>query len=114
MPFIHTMTNTTVSKEKEELLRRQLGKAIEILPGKSERWLMLALSDGCRMAFHADADSAMAMVEVSLYGQASDDAKGALTAALTDILHDVLDIHPSYVYVKYTETNDWGYNGENF
>ncbi len=114
MPFIHTLTNTSVSKEKEALLRERLGKAIELLPGKSERWLMLALSDGCRMAFHADADTAIAMVDVSLYGEAPKTAKNALTAAITDILQDVLGIQPSYVYVKYTETQDWGYNGENF
>jgi len=43
MPFIDTKTNVTITKEKEKELKERLGKAISIIPGKSESWLMLAI-----------------------------------------------------------------------
>ncbi len=114
MPFIHTITNKTVNTQAEEELRRQLGRAIELFPGKSEQWLMLALSDGRRMAFRGRSDAACAMVEVSLFGKATAQAKEDFTAAVCAILHEVLAVDGERVYVKYAECDDWGFNGANF
>ena len=36
MPFINTTTNKKVTKEQEALLVTKLGKAIEVIPGKTE------------------------------------------------------------------------------
>ena len=41
MPFININTNVSVSKEQEVAVKTRLGKAIELIPGKSESWLMV-------------------------------------------------------------------------
>ena len=41
MPYIKTTTNVSVPADKEQIIKQKLGKAIEIIPGKSERWLMI-------------------------------------------------------------------------
>ena len=68
MPFIHVKTNVAVPEDKERAMKTKLGKAIEILPGKSEQWLMLDFSDRQRMYFQGDNSQPIAMVEVKIYG----------------------------------------------
>ncbi len=114
MPFIHTITAKKVSKESEDALRRKFGEAIALIPGKSERWLMLALSDESRMAFRGVCDENAVMAEVSLFGQADEGSLDRLTKKLTSILCEELSVPSDHVYVKYTMTEHWGYDGENF
>ena len=113
MPFIQTKTNVSVSKEQEISLKAAFGKAIELIPGKSERWLMLSFSDNERMWFVGD-DAPLAYLSVKLFGAASDGAYDALTAKLTEIVSAELDIPSSRIYVKYEEIDHWGWNGSNF
>ena len=101
MPFINVKTNTAVSDTAEQAMKRQLGQAIEALPGKSEAWLMVNFEPETRLWF-AGSDDAAAMVEVSAYGSVADDAAGALGIA------------ENRIYVKYAETPLWGWNGANF
>ena len=46
MPFINSKISITISKEQETKLKTELGKAIELIPGKSENWLMTGFEDG--------------------------------------------------------------------
>ena len=113
MPYIKTTTNAGVTAEQEQTIKARLGKAIEIIPGKSERWLMLSINPDVKMYFHGDNDK-MAFVEVSIFGRASQQNYQALTAEITKILGEELGIAPDYVYVKYEESSYWGWNGSNF
>ena len=54
MPFIDTKTTVKIDKETELRLKAEFAKAIELIPGKSERWLMLSFSDNERMWFVGD------------------------------------------------------------
>ncbi len=113
MPFINTRTTTEISKEQEILLKDKMGKAIEFI-GKSESWLMLNFEDNCRLYFKGDNSKNLAIVEVALLGKASDSQYAALTKELTNELSEILGIEPSGIYIKYEETDHWGYNGFNF
>ncbi len=114
MPFISTKTNVSVPKEKEVMLKKRLGQAISILPGKSENWLMVAIEGDVPMYFKGDDSEPVAMIEVKVYGDASSDAYGKMTAELSTIYGDVLGIAPDHIYVSYFSTGDWGWNGGNF
>lgn len=113
MPLITTATNAAITKEKEEVLKAKLGKAISAL-GKSEGWLMLEFRDNCRLWFKGKNDEKLAMVEISLFGSAGRSAYDKMTAEVTDIISQELGIAPSNVYVKYEEVDNWGWNGSNF
>ena len=41
MPFINVKANIPISDSAEQPWKRQLGQAIEALPGKTEAWLMV-------------------------------------------------------------------------
>ena len=114
MPFISVKTNTEISKEKEVNLKVKLGKAIGILPGKSESYLMLEFEDNRRLYFKGKNDQPIAYVEVKCFGKGSGVNYNKLTAEITNILSSELDIQPGNSYIKYEETEYWGYNGANF
>lgn len=113
MPFINIKTNAQCTKGRELKLKTALGEAISTLPGKSEDWLMLAVEPQTIMYFKGTNDLC-AIAQVSIYGEQSKDAKNALTAKLTKIINDELKVDVGRIYVSYTETPDWGFNGENF
>ncbi len=113
MPFIELKTTEAISKEKETELKTAFGKAITLIPGKSEQWLMLNLCDNQKMWFKGS-DEPAAMLEVKIYGAASPKNYNDLTARLTKIVSDTLNIQSSRVYVKYDEVKYWGLDGGNF
>lgn len=114
MPFIHTKVNCSIPRETEKQLATAYGQAISLLPGKTESWLMLQFEENCRLWFRGCPDQPTAMVQVQLYGKADAAACDALTGRICALLEEHLQIAPENVYVKYEETNLWGWNGANF
>ena len=113
MPYIATSTNVSVSSRKKESIKERMGKAIEIIPGKTEGWLMLSFRDNVSMFFKGE-DDPCAICQVKLFGSASEENYAALTEELTDIISDELDIDPDRIYITYEEIGVWGWNGGNF
>lgn len=112
MPFININTNVLVSKEQEVAVKSRLGKAIELIPGKSENWLMVGFEPERPLYFRGSDSERIAFVEVSVYGRISRPAADQLTSAITAILEQELAIGQSYI--KYEEAEIWGWNGSNF
>lgn len=113
MPFIHVKTNCSVSDSNAETIKSKLGLAITAIPGKSEGWLMAEI-EGDRKLYFKGTDAPAAMVEVSLYGNASSNALTVLTSHITGILIEELKISSDRIYVSYMCTDNWGWNGSNF
>ena len=103
-----------MSESKREELVKLLGKAIELIPGKSEEWLMINVSDSQRMAFRGNTADGCAILEVKIFGKTTDAAYDAMTKELCKIASAVTGISPSSIYVKYEECFRWGWNGMNF
>ena len=114
MPFIDSKVSVKTTPEQRTELKERLGKAIEVIPGKSESWLMMDLADEQNMYFKGDGGKPTAFVAVSVYGGPDSAAFDRMTAEITKIYGDVLGIAPDRIYVKYSATPDWGWNGSNF
>ena len=112
MPLITAKASTAIGKEKEIAIKTKLGKAIELI-NKSESWLMIDFQENCHLWFKGE-ETPSAMIEVDLFGKATESGYDALTKAITDIVSDELGISPQRIYVKYNEINHWGYSGFNF
>ena len=113
MPFIRVNTNTHIEKSQEQLMTMELGVSIECISGKTEQWLMIEYNGDKGMAF-AGWDAPCAMVEVDLLGEADPEEKNNLTANICSIVDVVLSIPKDRVYVRYLETDSWGFDGQNF
>mgnify|MGYP003306448994 CR=1 FL=1 len=96
-----------------EALKTKLGKAITNL-GKSEAWLMLEFEGDKNMWFKGRNDRPVALAEISLFGRASGSQYDKMTEKVTGILSQELGISADCIYVKYEETENWGWNGGNF
>lgn len=114
MPYINVKTNIEVSKEKEEAVKMRLGKAIELIPGKSEEWLMVAIEGKTSLYFKGVTDKPIAFIEVKIFGSSTEDAYQQVTAQITRILNEELAISPDRIFIAYTEIEHWGWNGNNF
>ena len=114
MPFIDTMLNIRLPEDREVAIKKRLGEAISLFPGKSEYWLMMRFTDNCRMWFRGYNTFPVAMVEIKLFGTAEAALCDRMTETVTKILGEELGIVSERVYVKYEFVETWGWNGENF
>lgn len=114
MPFIDSKVSVKVTEEQEKELKERLGQAISLIPGKSENWLMAGFEDEYHLYFRGEKDEPMAFIEVRLFGSPDKAAFSKMTAEVTKIFGDVLGITPDHMYIKYSATMDWGWNGGNF
>lgn len=113
MPFINVKTNAAVSADKEIAIKSALGEAITAIPGKSESWLMVGIESEHILYFKGE-NAPAAMVEVSIFGHANASAYERLTGIICTTLNEQLSIEQSRIYVKYSEIDNWGWNGSNF
>lgn len=114
MPCIQVKTNTSISAAGEIAVKTALGNAIEMIPGKNEQWLMLVLEGNASIYFRGDNSKPSAWVQVSCYGKSDPADYSRLSGEICAILEKELGIAPSQTYIKYDETQSWGWNGTNF
>lgn len=113
MPYINTIASVGINGRKQQAIKNRMGEAIELIPGKSEDWLMLSFRDNVDMFFKGDDEEPCAMCQVKLFGSAQEEDYAKLTEALTDILYEELGIPTERIYVTYEEIEVWGWNGGN-
>lgn len=112
MPFIDCKLNVDITKQQEIQLKEEFGRAISLIPGKSESWLMVNIQPKCALYFRGSNDKPIAMISLTVYGTPNPSAYDALTARFHNILQNVVNIEE--MYVSYSETSNFGYNGNNF
>ena len=114
MPFIDSKVSVKITEEQEKELKTRLGQAISLIPGKSENWLMTGFVDNYHLYFRGDNSEPIAYIEVRIFGGPNKAAFQKMTEEITKIYGDVLGIAPDHMYIKYSATPDWGWNGGNF
>ena len=111
MPFIKTKTSCGISAKQEIELKRLFGKAIELVPGKSEEYLLLEFEDNCRLWLRGEKDVPVAYIEAAIFGNEGHYGYDAFTEEITKALSAVLGIQPDRIYVKYEDITGWGVGG---
>jgi len=114
MPFINSKVTVKMTEDKKEAVKKRLGEAISIIPGKSENWLMVGFEDGYDLYFQGNKDGETAFVEVKVYGSADRSVYDRMTPVISTILNEELGIPQNRIYIKYEEVANWGWNGSNF
>ena len=109
MPFINAKYSDTVTPEKEIEIKSALGEAITLL-GKPERYLMVEIEDNRRLYFGGRNDQPIAYFDISLLHSAPRQSYEKLTARLCEIAKEYMNVDGSNVYVKFEETENWGYD----
>ena len=113
MPYIATTTSVKITTESEKELSCAYAEILERVAGKSREWLMLSFKDEERMSFRGESAS-VAILEVSFLGQFTEAQYDALTDELCAVASKTLGVPKNRIYIKYSPTETWGYNGFNF
>ena len=114
MPFIGSRVTVKLTKEKKETIKKRLGEAISLIPGKSESFLMVGFEDEYSLFFGGKELEKGAFVEVKIFGKATEEDYNKVTSAICLIYDEELGIPQDKIYVKYEEVEHWGWNGKNF
>ena len=114
MPFLISRVNRPINREQEVSLKTRLGRAIKLVPGKSEEYLLLGFEDNCRLWLRGDDSEPIAYIEANIFGNEGHFGNDAFTSEVTMMFHEVLGIAPENVYINYADIPDWGAGGVNF
>lgn len=110
MPFIMSKVSVPVDAAQEVQLKSRLGKAMELLPGLSEKYLLAGFESNCRFYLRGNSEP-VAYIEASLFGNERHVGYENFAAAVTKIFVDVLNIQPQNVYIKFSDIAAWSVGG---
>ena len=113
MPFVFTKVNVSVTREQELQLKAGLGKAISLVPGKSEEYLLCGFEDNCHLYLRGEGEAPIAFVQANIFGNESHAGYDKFTLAVTRLFCDVLSMAPDHVYLNFADIPDWGVAGVN-
>ena len=113
MPFIDSKFTLSLSQDKKDKIKSELGKAISIL-NKPESYLMVGIQDNYELYFGGNKLEKGAFVDVSMLGNASSELCDKMTGEICRIFEKELNIPGNGVYITYQPIKHWGYNGKNF
>ncbi|MGK3722935.1 phenylpyruvate tautomerase MIF-related protein [Priestia megaterium] len=114
MPFIISKVNTPITKEQKLLLKSGLGKAIELIPRKSENSLMLGFEDNYRLFLRGGDSQPLAFITVSVFDNLEHKGYEKLSLAITELFNKILGIDLNNIYIKYEDINSWSVAGLTF
>lgn len=114
MPYCEVITTEKIEKADEKKLNREIARIIELIPGKSERWVMTHIEDEARMSFAGTGEEPTAMITVKTFGELTGEYYDLLTREFCGELSKLIGVPPDRVYVVYEPITHWGWNKENF
>ena len=112
MPFIKAKVNCLISHVQEAELKSWMGKAIELVPGKSEEYLLLEFEDNCRLWLRGSDADPIAYIKVAIFGNEGHAGYPAFSAEVTRAFQEVLGIAPENCYIKYEDITAWAVGGQ--
>lgn len=108
MPFVRSKVNCTITEEQEIQLKSGLGRAIELIPGKTEEYLLLSFEDKCSLWLRGRKDEPAAYIEAAVFGNEYHTGYMAFTREVTRIFREVLNIPAGNIYIRFEDIKAWG------
>lgn len=105
MPFIDVKVSCGLEKDQEKMLKAELGKAISLIPGKSEGSLMVQFSDHCRLWFGGEQEGPIVFVNAMVYGASAKEAYQKFSDAVIPLFQR--ELGAKHVYLKFEEVPNW-------
>jgi hypothetical protein len=112
MPYISVRTSNRLDGEIVDRLKSELGKIIEIIPGKAEWGLIVDIDAGADVFFGGTKEPPAAFVDTRVHGECPREKKDEFTRALYGVMTRVAGVRPERLYTNFTVTELWGAFGE--
>lgn len=110
MPYIGISTSKKLSDEQKDALKTALGEKISVIPGKSEKALMVDIADSHTMYF-AGEKRELAFLDVRCYGSTEFANQKAFTEAAFEVVQQTTGLPEDGIYLTYSEFANWGTKG---
>ncbi len=109
MPYIAVNVSKSLTEAEKDAIKSGLGEKISVIPGKSEKGLMVDIIDGKSMYYRGQKGD-IAYLEVKLFGTPELDAQKAFTEAAFDVMQQA-GFAKKDVYITLQGFANWGVNG---
>ena len=110
MQYIGVSTSKRLSDDQRDALKVALGEKISVIPGKSEKALMIDIADGHTMYF-AGEKRELAFIDVRCFGSTEFANKKAFTEAAFAVVQQTTGLPEDGIYLTYSEFANWGTKG---
>lgn len=112
MPYIRVSTTLKLNDEQQAALAQGLGKALESIPGKDGRGLILDVEDGKTMYVGGVKQDDFVFADVKYYSNFEYHVKKKFTVAAFNAMSRVLGTSKERMFLTITEYNTWGGFGD--
>ena len=112
MPYIRISTTQKLNEKQQSALVSGLGKALEVIPGKDARGLIVDMEDGKTMFIGGETQNNLVFADVHYYSNYGYQVKKAFTVAAFDAISRVLGTSKDRMFLTITEHNNWGGFGD--
>ena len=110
MPYVSVNSAMAISDEKKDVMQKEIGKLISIIPGKTIDNCMTKIEGGCSI-FMSGAPAKAIFCEIRLRGAAPKENKKQLVSELYQLFKKELGAEK--VYTNFLEFDEFG-NDDNF
>ena len=108
MPFMKCKVNFPIVKEKEILLKKSLGQAVEIFPGITEVHLLAVIEDNCKIYLRGESEIPCAYIEVSIFANEKHFFDAEFSKIVTEIFTEIFNISTRNIYIKFEDIAAFG------
>jgi phenylpyruvate tautomerase PptA (4-oxalocrotonate tautomerase family) len=112
MPHINAFITTKLNKEDEQKLVSRLGELIAIIPGKTEKGLMVSINSDSPLYHGGVAREKAAYFEVKIFKDCSREIKKELAAEMIKMLEQDFLIPKEHIYINFFEVYNWAAGGK--
>ncbi|MGN1030271.1 MAG: phenylpyruvate tautomerase MIF-related protein [Butyricicoccaceae bacterium] len=111
MPFISVNTTVSLTDEQKDALKTGIGQSITRLPNKTEKVLMVDISDSHTMYFGGEKRDKLAFIDVRMYGDTTFEYKKDFTEALFAAVCESCGLAPNQIFMTISPFQEWGSGG---
>lgn len=111
MPFIHVHIGAHLTETQRDEIKHMLGEKIVLLPGKSEKSLMIRLDAGAEMQFRGEPGHC-AMIQVHLYQASPREAKARFAVEVIAALGPLAGLETDQIFLHFFEHQEWAAGGQ--
>ena len=111
MPLINLQVTGQLSPRDKDNVTKELGQLISLMPGRSEKYLMVGYIDGCTHYLVGERLERAAFMELRLLGRESEAGQEAFVVAAQAAISKLLDIPIGNIYSNILEMPHWGARG---
>jgi hypothetical protein len=109
--MINLQVSATLSSEDKNNAAKELGRLINLMPGRSEKYLMVSINDGYTHYLAGAELERSAFMDLRLLGHESEEGQEKFVVAAQAALSKLLDIPIGNIYTNILEMPHWGARG---